>query len=55
MLERGERVPRIDTLIKLASALSIQPGELLVGIDWRPDSVQGSGFEFRSRDETDKR
>ncbi|HEU4906187.1 MAG TPA: helix-turn-helix transcriptional regulator [Solirubrobacterales bacterium] len=34
LLERGERVPRIDTLIKVASALEIQPGELLVGIEW---------------------
>lgn len=34
MLERGIRVPRIDTLIKLASALEIPPGDLLEGIVW---------------------
>jgi transcriptional regulator with XRE-family HTH domain len=54
LLERGTRVPRIDTLIKIASALSIQPGELLVGIDWKSDSVQRGGFEFRSPGETDR-
>ncbi len=46
LLERGARVPRIDTLVKLASALSISPAELLVGIDWKPDTVQPGGFEF---------
>lgn len=28
LLERGARVPRIDTLLKLAAALSVEPGEL---------------------------
>jgi transcriptional regulator with XRE-family HTH domain len=32
LLERGERLPRIDTLFKLASALGVPPGQLLVGI-----------------------
>lgn len=36
LLERGERVPRIDTVIKLASALDCPPGDLLVGIGWQP-------------------
>lgn len=39
LLERGARVPRIDTLVKLARALSIPPGELLTGIDREPDSA----------------
>jgi len=34
MLERGHRIPRIDTLVKLASALAVPPGDLLDGIDW---------------------
>ncbi len=33
-LERGERVCRVDTLIKLAGSLSIPPGDLLDGMDW---------------------
>lgn len=32
LLERGERVPRIDTVIALTGALSITPGSLLDGI-----------------------
>lgn len=32
LLERGERVPRIDTVIALAQALSVKPGSLLDGI-----------------------
>lgn len=47
LLERGARVPGIDTLIKLAKALSVQPAELLVGMDWKPDSAQRGGFEFQ--------
>ncbi len=31
LLERGARVPRIDTLIKIASALPIPPAELIEG------------------------
>jgi transcriptional regulator with XRE-family HTH domain len=49
LLERGARVPRIDTVIKLASTLSIRPGELLDGIEWSPDSDQPGGFELRNR------
>jgi len=40
LLERGERVPRIDTLIKLACALEVEPGELLAGIDWMPEETE---------------
>lgn len=44
LLERGARVPRIDTLIKIASALAIPPGDLLHGIDWTPgDTTTTSG------------
>lgn len=35
LLERGARVPRIDTVVKLASALDCQPGDLLAGIGWQ--------------------
>lgn len=35
-LERGYRLPRIDTLLKLSGALGVEPGELLAGIEWRP-------------------
>jgi transcriptional regulator with XRE-family HTH domain len=45
ILERGERLPRIDTLVKLAGALSVSPDELLHGIAWRPGAVTTGGFE----------
>jgi transcriptional regulator with XRE-family HTH domain len=35
-LERGLRLARIDTLVKLAGGLSVSPMELLDGIDWTP-------------------
>ena len=34
MVEKGERLPRADTLIKLASALGVRAAELLEGVDW---------------------
>jgi transcriptional regulator with XRE-family HTH domain len=34
LLEKGERVCRIDTLIRLAGGMAVPPGELLEGIDW---------------------
>ncbi len=40
LLERGERLPRIDTLIRVATALEVAPGDLLVGIDWTPGTVR---------------
>jgi transcriptional regulator with XRE-family HTH domain len=39
LLERGARVPRIDTLVKLASALDVQPSDLVAGIDWEPGEM----------------
>lgn len=43
-LERGLRVPRIDTLLKLAASLECTPEELLVGLRWRPGSVRAGRF-----------
>jgi transcriptional regulator with XRE-family HTH domain len=44
LLERGERLPRIDTLVKVASALEVAPEELLADITFEPGSVQPGGF-----------
>ncbi len=44
LLERGGRIPRIDTLAKLAGALEVEPGELFEGIVWEPGSVRRGGF-----------
>jgi transcriptional regulator with XRE-family HTH domain len=35
-LERGERVARADTLVKLSGSLSLRPQELLEGLTWTP-------------------
>lgn len=45
ILERGARLPRIDTLIKLAGALAVSPEVLLKGIGWRPGTAQVGGFQ----------
>ena len=44
LLERGGRIPRIDTLVKLAGALSVPPSALIEGIDWTPGSVTVGRF-----------
>jgi transcriptional regulator with XRE-family HTH domain len=50
-LERGLRVARIDTLVKLAGALGVEPAELIEGIDWTPASVTAGSFSLgRSED-----
>ncbi len=48
MLERGLTVPRIDTLIKLASALEVPADQLLDGIVWVSGSYTSGGFSFSS-------
>jgi transcriptional regulator with XRE-family HTH domain len=55
LLERGARVPRIDTLIKIASALAIPPGELLEGIDWTPGDTTTVNGQFAIAPQGDPR
>jgi transcriptional regulator with XRE-family HTH domain len=43
-LERGLRVARIDTLIKLAASLEATPAELLVGLSWEPGEQRRGSF-----------
>jgi transcriptional regulator with XRE-family HTH domain len=50
LLERGGRIPRIDTLAKLAGALGVPSSSLLDGIDWQPGEFTRGGF--RLPDET---
>lgn len=44
LLERGERVPRIDTAIKLAGALKVPLAELIDGIEWSPGTASPGSF-----------
>lgn len=43
-LERGLRVARIDTLIKLADSLEIPAEELLAGMAWDPGGTRVGKF-----------
>lgn len=36
MLERADRLPRLDTIVKVAGAVEADPCELLTGMAWRP-------------------
>jgi transcriptional regulator with XRE-family HTH domain len=49
LLEVGGRLPRIDTLVKLAGGLGIEPGELLDGIAWNPGSIAHGAFTLPER------
>jgi ribosome-binding protein aMBF1 (putative translation factor) len=45
-LERGDRIPRIDTLLRLAGAMAIPAGELVEGIHWTPVQARHGSFTF---------
>ncbi len=51
-LERGERTARVDTLVKLAGALGVEPGELLDGLEWEPGGTRLGRFELPDADAT---
>lgn len=50
LLERGERLPRIDTCIKLAGAVEVDAAELLAGIAWHTGEATPGRFRL-SEDE----
>jgi transcriptional regulator with XRE-family HTH domain len=45
LLERGERVPRIDTAVKLAGAMGVPLSDLVDGIEWVPGMTKHGEFE----------
>jgi transcriptional regulator with XRE-family HTH domain len=48
LLERGERTPRADTIVKLAGAVSVPVSDLFAGLGWTPakvEVVKEGGFE----------
>lgn len=52
LLERGLRVPRLDTIVQLAAGVEVEPCDLLAGMVWRLDRVVGAeppggGFEIK--------
>jgi transcriptional regulator with XRE-family HTH domain len=49
LLERGARVPQLDTILKVAGGLSISPCELMGGMSWRPGDFSPGGFDLAGR------
>lgn len=47
-LERGLRVPRIDTLVQLAGSLDVDPKDLLDGLSWEPGKRTPGGFQTKA-------
>jgi transcriptional regulator with XRE-family HTH domain len=45
-LERGERVARTDTLVRLCGSLGVGPEALLAGLCWRPTRIQEGELEI---------
>ncbi|HEX2391814.1 MAG TPA: helix-turn-helix transcriptional regulator [Solirubrobacterales bacterium] len=43
LLEKGRRLPRVDTLLKLSAAFAIEPELLLKGMDWVTAAGRGAG------------
>lgn len=44
LLEGGERMPRVETLVKLAGSLGATPNDLLAGIVWEPIEAVAGGL-----------
>ena len=42
----GARVVQLDTMVKLAGALGVDPAELLAGVRWVSDGRGGGEFEL---------
>ena len=47
-LERGLRIARIDTLMKISGSLEVDPSDLLVGMVWSPGDVRRGQFRERA-------
>ncbi len=44
-LERGSRIPQLDTILKLAGGLAVQPCQLIAGMIWASGEYQPPGSE----------
>lgn len=49
-IERGLRLCRIDTLLKLAGSLEVNADELLAGLDWKPGGIVHGSFCLDRKD-----
>jgi len=50
-LERGLRIARIDTLVKLRDALEVSSDDLLSGIVWNSGHYRPGGFSAKREEE----
>jgi transcriptional regulator with XRE-family HTH domain len=52
LLERGERMPRVDTALRIAGSLGVPLGNLTVGLEWQPgyEIVVPGSWEAVERD-----
>ncbi len=50
LLERGDRLPALKTLIKLAGALEVSPAALLDGIVWEPVIRTSGGLRIQEEE-----
>jgi DNA-binding XRE family transcriptional regulator len=53
LLEQGRRTAGATTILQLAGALSISPGDFFDGIYWTPDIRGGGAFTLGSRSRPD--
>lgn len=52
MLEHGQRVARIDTLLRVSGSVEAMPNELLDGIAWVPSASPTGSFVVSTRIES---
>lgn len=45
LMESGKRLPRLDTLVKLAGALEVELPKLVEGIVWEPTITKSGRFD----------
>ncbi|HEY7456533.1 MAG TPA: helix-turn-helix transcriptional regulator [Solirubrobacterales bacterium] len=52
LLERGERMPRVDTALRIAGSLGVPLGDLVAGLEWKPgyEIVVPGSWEVIERD-----
>ena len=46
LLENSQRTPRIDTVVKVAGALGVEPAALLRGMRWTPSETRPGAFDL---------
>ena len=48
-IERGERLPRIDTILKVSTGVEASPCDLMAGLLWRPGHYIEGEFHVEDR------